>query len=446
MNIHLKSCSLCSRHALLGSVLFSITTINANAETLSWSPWITNQNDIKISEPLSDASEIDTLKTRVSAVGETELKNIQHWQSDNANYRWMQLLLAHYAKGPPSPNKGRGIALLNVAIYDAIAISHQAKETYKRPRPAELDTHLRTRAGYSYPSSHAAAAGAAAKILNYLLPESAVDFKAEAAAAGASRIDAGVNFPSDIEEGFSIGKQVAEQLIAFAKNDNSDSKWAGERPTGPDKLQGEVFVYPTAGNWKPWGIKSTRDYLPEPPDAVGSAELDAQLSALHAIDRSVPHAIRAWTNHSTERAYQWWYEKIATAAFELGNSGSTEEIAHAYATIAAANHDAVLACFHAKYTYWFIRPGQLDSTLPTLFPNPPHPSYPAAHSCSTRSLAVAIGHFFPTQTDPMHAAADEAGYSRQIGGIHYPMDQEAGDVLGSKVAADVLNYATTLMR
>ena len=110
---------------------------------------------------------------------------------------------------------------------------------------------------------------------------------------------------------------------------------------------------------------------------------------------------------------------------------------------AGAGH-TVIACFAAKYTYWMIRPAQLDDTVPTLFPNPPHPSYPAAHSCSGTSYAVAIGHFFPTHAEAARKAADAAGYSRLIAGIHYPADKRAGDTLGKAVAETVIEHAVTL--
>jgi hypothetical protein len=74
--------------------------------------------------------------------------------------------------------------------------------------------------------------------------------------------------------------------------------------------------------------------------------------------------------------------------------------------------DSMVACWDAKYTYWAIRPSQLDSTLTTLFPNPNHPSYPSAHGCVTSGIGSAIGYLFPQEAQFMREKAEESGFSR----------------------------------
>jgi len=298
---------------------------------------------------------------------------------------------------------------------------------------------------WSYPSGYAAAANAAAGVMSYLYPDEATLFEDAAADAGQARIDAGLNLPSDVQAGAAIGRAVADQILEHARADGSDREWRGERPTGPDKLTGDVFVYPGVGSWRTWVIDPMEDYLPPPPPAIDSAQMQRELDELKAIERNVPAQIQAFSNHATTSAFHVWYERIATAVFEAGDTLDPRAAAHAYATVSVANQDAIIACFGAKYAYWMIRPKQLDDTVPALFPNPPHPSYPAAHSCSSTSYAFAIGHFFPAHAQAAAEAAEAAGTSRLIAGIHYPSDKRAGDELGEAVARTVIAHAEALL-
>ena len=50
-------------------------------------------------------------------------------------------------------------------------------------------------------------------------------------------------------------------------------------------------------------------------------------------------------------------------------------------------YDIGIACWEAKYTYWAIRPFQLDPDVKPVFATPNHPSYPAAHACASISAS-----------------------------------------------------------
>jgi hypothetical protein len=109
-----------------------------------------------------------------------------------------------------------------------------------------------------------------------------------------------------------------------------------------------------------------------------------------------------------------WYETLSRRLFERKLDVNPPRAARAYALTAIAQYDAIVACWDGKYSYWAIRPFQLDPTLVTLFPTPNHPSYPAAHGCSSGALGRVIGRLFP-DFDSMEAKASEAGESRLWG-------------------------------
>src|SRR2546422_8222127 len=94
--------------------------------------------------------------------------------------------------------------------------------------------------------------------------------------------------------------------------------------------------------------------------------------------------------------------------------------------MSAAAFDALIACFDAKFNYWFIRPPQANTGIVTVFPTPQHPSYPSAHSCFSGAYSGVLAAAFPSERARVAAVAQEASLSRLYAGIHYRFDMEAG--------------------
>src|SRR5262249_17272777 len=156
----------------------------------------------------------------------------------------------------------------------------ESKYFYNRPRPSEADatlpTALPTPRSPSYPSEHAAAAGAAATVLSYFFPDEASSFQAMAKEAAQSRVAAGVQFPSDVSTGRELGQRVAEQVIARAKADGSDAVWAGVVPTGPCMWTGDKPGNATLPNWKPILLQAANEFRPPAPPDCKSAAMKAE--------------------------------------------------------------------------------------------------------------------------------------------------------------------------
>jgi membrane-associated phospholipid phosphatase len=109
--------------------------------------------------------------------------------------------------------------------------------------------------------------------------------------------------------------------------------------------------------------------------------------------------------------------------------------------MSVAHFDGFIAVFDAKYTYWAIRPVQLDPTIVTLFPTPPHPSYPSAHSSGSGAITEVMAYAFPREANAIRARATEAGNSRLWAGIHFRSDLDAGLALGRSVGHLVIERA-----
>jgi membrane-associated phospholipid phosphatase len=116
-------------------------------------------------------------------------------------------------------------------------------------------------------------------------------------------------------------------------------------------------------------------------------------------------------------------------------------VARIYALIASVRFDAFIASQDGKFTYWYLRPHQLDPGVVPLFAVPNHPSYPSNHSTYSAATSEVIAYLFPGRADFIRALGTEAGDSRIWAGIHYPMDNVAGVQLGKSVAQLFINWA-----
>ena len=128
-----------------------------------------------------------------------------------------------------------------------------SKYGYDRPRPSAIKADLKAVVpnplSPSYPAEYAAAAGAAAEVLAYLIPDRAASFGDKAEGGRARVLVAGVNYPSDAAAGVVPGRQVVAVAIERAKADGTDAKWTGNVPNEPGKWTGTNPILRMAGTW-----------------------------------------------------------------------------------------------------------------------------------------------------------------------------------------------------
>ncbi len=374
---------------------------------------------------------------------------IAYWDAGSPGYRWNELAInAWQTRGLSGPRSARVMALLNVAIYDAMLVAWDAKYRYDRPRPAELDPSLRTAIATpnspSYPSEQAVAAGAASAILSYLFPTDAEMYRSKAAEAGHSRLLAGVNYSSDVEIGLRLGQWVAGQVIARAQTDGSDAVFTGTIPTGPCNWRGTTPNEPTAGTWRPWVLTSGSEVRPGPPPPCDSAQFATELAEVKNFPRTFNTNTRAfiWQGDPLPLpAISYWLTQLGKKLAEYRLDTNAPRSARAYALVSVSAFDGGVAGWDAKYAYWFIRPSQFDPTITTLFPNPGHPSYPSAHSSFSIPQSEVLAYLFPTEAAFFRAQGAEAGEARIWAGIHYRSDITAGAAIGKAVADKVIARA-----
>lgn len=106
-----------------------------------------------------------------------------------------------------------------------------------------------------------------------------------------------------------------------------------------------------------------------------------------------------------------------------------------FALINMVAFDAIVASHEAKYHYWLLRPTMADPAITLAIGLPNFPSYPSNHAAISAGMARILGHVFPAEKVRLDAHAEEAAFSRVLGGIHFRFDGEAGLELGRQVAA-----------
>jgi len=417
----------------------------------AWKTWVLRSgSELRLPPPPDAAAtglELDELRALAAARDGAALDRVRFWDAGAPGYRWNELMLAATTRAGVVAS--RPAALLNVAIYDATIAAWDSKFAHNRSRPAAvdpaLDTALTTPASPSYPCEHAAAAGAAATVLSELIPDDAQTFAARAEEAAQSRAAAGVAFPSDVRAGLELGRAVAERVIERARSDGSSAPWTGTVPDAPGQWSlggypaGTMPALPTAGTWQTWVLTAGNQFRPGPPPAAGSDQLSAELAEIKDVPR---------TFQSNQAAFFWhpfaltrWLAILNQKLFEERLDENPPRAARAYALASIGEFDALVAVFDAKYTYWQIRPFQLDPAVTTLFPTPNHPSYPAAHGTLDGAWEGVLSYLFPRDAAYFTARAEEAANSRVWGGIHYRSDIETGLALGRQVSQAVVERA-----
>jgi hypothetical protein len=418
-----------------------------------WQTWVIGAPDqYRVAAPpdaAATAAEIKQLKDLATQRTQAALDAIAYWNIVSPSYRWSEIAVSEaLQRGLHTLLAYRDLSLLHVAIYDAIVAARDSKHAYNRPRPNAFDSTITAVApnptSPSYPAEEAAAAGAAASVLAYIFPDRAEFFAAKADEASRSLLVAGISYPSDVSVGLELGRKVAARVIERGRMDGSDAKWTGSVPVGPGKWKGKNPILPMVGTWKPWVLSSPSEFRPGPPPAYDSAEEAAELSELKNFQRTpLTNSIAAYWEAAAGglRAYQYWNQQTGMKLLEYGLGADPPRAARAYALEAITLYDAGIACWDAKYTYWAIRPFQLDPSFKPLFTTPNHPSYPAAHGCLSSAAGAILGYLFPRDAAAFDALARQANESRIWAGIHFRSDTVAGRTLGLAVANKVIERA-----
>src|SRR5690242_21679891 len=178
-------------------VSMTVGTLMAQVEPGAgkWKTWVIPSGDaFRLPAPPDSqitATELRWVKDSTSQVDQAALASIHYWDSGAPGYRWMQIAQQSVVNAAlPTPLQTRALALVAAAISDATIAAWDSKYVYNRPHPSDLDPGVAPAIAVpqspSYPSEHAAVAGAAAAVLGYLFPDQVASVAAMAKIGRAS--------------------------------------------------------------------------------------------------------------------------------------------------------------------------------------------------------------------------------------------------------------------
>ena len=337
---------------------------------------------------------------------------VKFWDA-NATANWTELATSLTAR--------RRVDVIRMYAYLSLA-QLRAAEDAEAIRP-------------SSPTSSAIGA-ASASVLAAFFPADVAEIEAALAAQLAAEPWPGAKH-EDASVGTPLGRAAAARVLAFSTSDLVGLTDPGTPPTTPGHWlwTGGPIARGMLGA-RPFFLASRDEFRPGPPPTFGSAEYLAALAEVRQIsDTRTPEqlAIAVRWNAGQSPNSNALVQNVAVELLRAHRRSDVES-ARIMFRLDAAVFDALIGCFDAKYTYWFIRPPQADPLITLPIGLPPHPSYPSAHSCVSGAASGVLMAAFPEERDRLEAMAQEASLSRLYAGIHYRFDMIAGLALGRNVA------------
>lgn len=359
----------------------------------------------------------------------------------------------------PPPN-ARGIAILHVAMFEAV----NAIDNKYAPYKLNLSTP-------NTASKEAAAAAAAHAVLVTLHPELQSSLDAYLKTSLASIAEG-----EGKENGIALGKEAAAGMLALRATDGVSAPETYRPHASPGIYVPTAIPFgSTFGHVTPWVMSSGSQFRPDPPPPLSSQtwtnDLDEvrELGARDSKKRTTEQTDigRFWLQIGPATWNPIVRQLVAAKRLDLVDS------ARLFALVAMATCDAFVAVFDAKYFHSFWRPitairnadltgnrvTPLEASWIPLGDTPMHPEYPCAHcitSAAAASVLIAVlGNEIPevSMTSPtapgvtrkwtrLEDYAKEVGLARIYAGVHYGFSNKIGQDMGRKIGA--LTLATQM--
>jgi hypothetical protein len=273
------------------------------------------------------------------------------------------------------------------------------------------------------------------------------------------------------QNGIAVGEQAASGVLALRANDGRERnpQLSDMHPPAPGAGIWDPGSAPAVGlrmpGIRPLALDTASQFRPDGPNAMASAEYAEdvhEVETLGRVDstaRTTAQTTEAlfWTDHDLRQWNDGLLRLVVARNLDLVQAARMLAMAH------VAGADAMVACFDAKYTYWFWRPyqaipradtdgnaaTQADPTWRPVRPTPNFPEYPSAHACHSTAVAEALAGFFGTDQIQFsldsritgttrhyarfHEVVQDVDWARVLVGFHFRNSDQEGSMLGRRV-------------
>lgn len=417
---------------MLGLLLWTSTFCNAADVSADWETWLPSAPAESVAESVAFPDGPTLAKLARDGAW------IRRWNAQPPSAAWNDVVAGLVVKYQQNPLRAaRVYAYVHIVIYDSMV------------RCAQHGCSRRV-----LPIAMHAAAG---RMLNHLYPAESPGRMEALGHSAATAVLASSGLDTQALLAWRTGRATAERAIHRALYDGWDlPKLPSSRPKprpGVWRAAPPLNMYdplePNAGHWRTWLLKDGAEVEPPPPIRFGSSAYWAEMREVYKVSTSL-------TPEQRKIAQDWNLDLGSVTPAGVWNQRARDlvlrhelhsaDAARLFATLNAAMLDAFIACWHAKFKWWTVRPVSMirEHIDPAYLPpvlTPAFPSYVSGHSTASGAAAEVLAGFFPAEAGQLNAMAREAAVSRLYGGIHFTNDNDAGLELGHRIGARALQRA-----
>ena len=362
---------------------------------------------------------------------------------ENAVVHWSGVAQSAISASRPPASSTVLAAMVHGAMYDAVAGVQDGLEPFV--------TDVSAAAGAS---ADAAVATAARNVLVARVPgqaaavQLAYDMYMAAIATGAAK-----------DDGVAAGAAAAAGTLAARANDRFDDVVPYVQPTpGPgvfEPIAATPVVDTKLGRVQPFTYNSQSEYRPGPPIDLTSKRYALDLAEVQSIGRAGVNPLRSDFQTETARFFQdQTYVQYSRGVRGIANSQGLDlrESARLLAYVWVSAADTMIACWEAKFVYYFWRPNHAIARADTdgnRYTEPEagwsplitgnHPEYPSGHGCVTSAVTESLFRYFGTKHVPVTLTSTTTGTTRTYG----KLDELQEDVENARVWGG-LHFRTTM--
>ncbi len=362
--------------------------------------------------------------------------------AENAVVHWSGIAEGVIAVGRPPASSSVLAGMVHGAMYDAVAAIEGGLAPFATGVTSPPDA-----------SADAAVAQAARDVLTARVPGQATTVQI-AYDAYMALIP---NGPAK-DGGKAVGAAAAAGMLAMRTGDHFDDVVPYVQPTpGPGVFEPIAATPPVDTKLpfvRPFTYGSPSDYRPGGPLELSSRRYARDVAEVQEIGR-VDSTTRTAEQTETVRFYtDQTFVQYSRALRGLVNAQGLDlrESARLLGYVHVSIADTMIACWEAKYYYYFWRPNHAiqradtdgnpatlpDTTwLPLVTGN--HPEYPSGHACFTAAVTEALRNYFGTKHVPIAISSTVVGTTR----TYQSLDEIVADVEDARVWGG-LHYRTTM--
>jgi hypothetical protein len=274
------------------------------------------------------------------------------------------------------------------------------------------------------------------------------------------------------DAGKAVGVAAAAGMLAMRTGDHYDDVVPYVQPTpGPGVFEPIAATTPVDVKLpfvRPFTYGSPSDYRPGPPVELTSKRYARDVAELQAYGRATGSARSPEQTETVRFFTDQTFVQYSRALRELVKSRGLDlrESARLLGYVHVATADTMIACWEAKYHYYFWRPNHAiqradtdgnaattaDPTwLPLVVGN--HPEYPSGHSCFTGAVTESLRNYFGTKHVQLVVTSTVTGTTRTYdelgdlvadvqdarvwGGLHYRSTVEDTSKYFPRIARDI---------